>query len=59
MVLASLNVLSYPIKAGPPALADEEALSLPTESEAEITDCRKIILEGLAAELKAINDLMG
>ena len=53
-----IECLSRPIKAGVPASADWDAPAPPPGSEAEIADCRKIILEGLGTEPTDIDDLV-
>jgi DNA processing protein len=53
-----IKCLSRPIKAGVPASADWDAPAPPPGSEAEIADCRKIILEGLGTEPTDIDDLV-
>ena len=53
-----IECLARPIKAGVPASAEWDGPAPLPGSEAEIADCRKVILEGLGTEPTDIDDLV-
>ena len=53
-----IECLARPIRAGVPALAEWEGPVRLPGSEAEIADCRKVILEGFGTEPTDIDDLV-
>ena len=53
-----IECLALPIRAGVPASAEWNGLAPLPGSEAEIADCRKVILEGFGTEPTDIDDLV-